>query len=169
MAQMDPNLAPTAKILSFLANYTFEQVVVGKDMLVTLGRAGAIEQLIDRVRKGGDTQFYDNACGQFNDNTRQPTEVGRLDITAILSTLLPMLPGDLGSKMPKLPPGQGLGTCSIRQDHSMLLMARISTSEIRSLVQAISVLMMPSPGAMPAGKNHPNGMPSRPSRAPDEF
>ncbi len=169
MDPMEQRLMPAAMILSFLTNCTFEQTVVGKDLLVTVGRAGAMDQLIDRVKQGGDSQFYDTTRSLFSDTAQQPTEVSRLDLSAAISTLLPMLPGDFGNRMPQLPPGRGLGTLTMRQDHSMLMMMRISTPEVRSLVQAVSVMMMPPPRSLPAGMNHPSGMPAAPSSDPHGF
>ena len=116
------------------------------------------------------------------DSAAQPTEISHLDLAAAIPLLLNMLPGDLGSRLPALPPGKGLGTIDIRHGHSMVSMLRITTPEIRSLVQAGSVLMM---GKMmssgnedaaettpPVRKRHPAGIrpvaPVSPVEPPEE-
>lgn len=160
-----PALAmPMALLAPFLTKLTMEYAVIDKDLVFVAGRAGAIDQVIDGVRKGGDPQFYHNARALFGEGATPPTEVTHLDLVAALAPILKLLPGVDAAQLAALPPaGEGLGTVTYRRGDAVLWALRVSTSEIRALTQTAPALkkafpMGFMPGLMPgagAGGNFP--------------
>jgi hypothetical protein len=144
---------------TFFSALTVESAVVGQDLIVTLGRAGAINPLIDRVRQGGDATFYRAALAALgNPPPAALTDVSHCDLTRAVPTLLPLWPEFNRDALPPLPPpGDGIGLCATRRGDLWEAMLKVTTSEIKAMSQTMPMLSM-GQHAAPAA--------SRPSRRP---
>jgi hypothetical protein len=159
---------PTAAINGFLAKLSFEYAILDKDIVVAAGRAGAIDQVIDRMRLPGGPAFGRKARALFGDISAPPTEIGHMDLTAALPVVLRLIPGvDTNALAMLPPPGDGLGTIEFRRGNSWVGALRVSASEVRALAAAVPAMQaLMSPGGTPGDAEDPDAAPAAVKPAP---
>ena len=149
-----------------------EYAFVDKDLVFTAGRAGAIDQVIDRLRQPGNPEFYRKSRALFGDGTTPPVEVGHLDITAALPAILPLVPGVKAEQLTTLPPpGAGLGTIEYCRNGAWIGELRVPVSEIRALMATMPMLqsLVPAMGGGGEGEEEapaPAAQPAPAQRTP---
>jgi hypothetical protein len=141
-AMMPP---PAAMMLGgmtgLLASCAFESAVVDRKMVVVVGRDGAIDQVIDRLRAGGDGAFVKRAQTVFGDMRDPSTMIGNLALVATLERFAraaPNLPPEQLAALPE--PGEGLGCIAFHQGDSWVGALRLTASEMQALMRAAPVM-----------------------------
>lgn len=156
-------------VMGILGKCVVEQAVVDKDWVTVMGSPHEIEAVIDRVRKGGDAQFANRARALFGETQAQPTEIGLLSLSGLLSHLVrvsPGLPPEALSSLP--PPGGGVGFAEYHKGSCAIWALRLTSSELKSLkgiAPAAKGLMMNLIMGAPGGATVP-GQTMPPPRRP---
>jgi len=139
-----------------LASCTLETAIVDNNSIVTLGRAGAIEQVIDRVRGGGDSAFVKRAQAVFGDVQTPPVEIGHLALVATLERVAQNVSTLAPAQLAALPePGEGIGFTAFHQGTTWIGALRLTSSELKALVRLAPVAQGIFMGAMPHGGAQP--------------
>lgn len=169
----NPAMAPMMMLAPFLQRMTVEQTIVGQDLIMTIGRVGGIDQIVDRVRSNNNTpRFYRNARQLFGESAAAPAEISHLSLSAALPQILKLMPSVNPQMLATLPPpGQGIGTLTLVRDNSAVWVLRVTPSEVRALMQSGPVLQQAVMSAMMGGMmggpgaGMPNARPRPPKRA----
>lgn len=136
MALPPPAAMVIGSFTGLLASCTLETAFLDHDMIVAFGRAGAIDQVIDRVRSGGDTPFYQQARAVFGEVQTPPAEISHLALVETLVQLAKLSPDLTATQRATLPaPGDGIGSLEFRQGNTYVGAWRITATELRALVQ----------------------------------
>jgi hypothetical protein len=158
-------------VLPAQAQRIFGMAEVDKDWVTVMGPPHEIEAVIDRVRKGGDAQFANRARALFGETKAQPTEIGLLSLSGLLSHLVRLSPGMTPEALSSLPPpGGGVGFAEYRRDSCAIWALRLTSSELKShkgrapaAQGSMMNLIMGAPGGAPMpGQTMPP--PRRPRR-----
>lgn len=121
-------------VMGILGKCVVEQAVVDKDWVTVMGPPHEIEAVIDRVRKGGDARFANRARALFGETQAQPTEIGLLSLSGLLSHLVRVSPGLPPEALASLPPpGGGVGFAEYHKDSCAIWALRLTSSELKSI------------------------------------
>lgn len=130
--------------LSLLAKLTIERAFVGKDLVEVYGSPGDIDPIIDRVQAKNNTLgFFKKAYACLEKKSPQPMDISYIRLSEAIPALLGLCDKVTPEQKAMLPkPGEGLVSYSYCRDNLQFGALRITTSEIRAMIQTVPALSL---------------------------